>query len=156
MVRKLMSTALYKHILVALENSATDRAILEHIRPLARIHGSCLLLIHVADGFVARYQNQLDLQDSEEMRKDMAYLEACQASLTQDGIDVNICLEQGDAAKRIVFIAEQRRCDLIAMSTHGHRAIKDLFLGSVASAVRHATTIPVLLVRGNTGEPHST
>ena len=45
-------------------------------------------------------------------------------------------------------IAEREGCDLIAMSTHGHRLLGDLILGSVASEVRHSTDIPVLLVRG--------
>lgn len=145
-----MST-LYSRILVPLENSVTDATILAHIRLLARIHDSHLTLIHVADGFVARYQSQLNLQDSEEMKKDMAYLKSCAEALVSEGFSADVCLELGDAAERIVHVAIERKCDLIAMSTHGHKALKDLFLGSVASAVRHSTSIPVLLVRSDAG-----
>ena len=37
------------------------------------------------------------------------------------------------------------------MSTHGHRLLNDLLRGSVANDVRHATSIPVLMVRGHPG-----
>ena len=102
---------MYRRILVPLENSATDAAILEHVRKLARHCGASLLLIHVADGWAARNIRQLDLRESEEMRTD------------------------------------REGCDLIAMSTHGHRFVKDVLFGSVANEVRHRTTVPVLLVR---------
>jgi nucleotide-binding universal stress UspA family protein len=34
------------------------------------------------------------------------------------------------------------------MATHGHRFLEDVVRGSVANEVRHRTTVPVLLVRG--------
>jgi len=147
-----MSTSVYRTILIPLENSAADQEILRHIRPLAKFHGSQLILVHVADGFVARYQTQLDLQDSEEMNKDRAYLDRCMQELQGEGFTVSACLEQGEPAKRIVHVAQQRGCDLIAMSTHGHGVVKDLLLGSVAEAVRHRTDIPVLMVRARAQE----
>ena len=51
------------------------------------------------------------------------------------------------ATPGIGHILKSAGCDLIAMSTHGHRLIGDLILGSVASEVRHRTDIPVLLLR---------
>jgi nucleotide-binding universal stress UspA family protein len=138
---------MYRTILVALENSPTDAAILTHIRPLAKLMGSRLILCHVADGFVARNQNQLNLEDSEEMRGDRAYLERCRADLARDGLDAATVLAAGDPAAEIVAVAERERCDLIAMATHGHRLVMDVVLGSVASDVRHKTMVPVLLVR---------
>ena len=41
---------MYKHILVAVEHSAADDTILEHVRPLARMCGARLLLVHVEIG----------------------------------------------------------------------------------------------------------
>ena len=61
---------MYKHILVPLENSPSDEAILLHIRGLARLTGARLTLLHVADGFMARNQENLGLDESEEMRLD--------------------------------------------------------------------------------------
>ncbi len=138
---------MYKHILVPLDNSPADEAILKHIRGLARLCGARLTLVHVADGFMARNQERLNLDESDEMREDRAYLERQQAELDGEGFTVNAILACGEPTSHIVSIAEDQQCDLIAMSTHGHRLIADLILGSVANEVRHRTEIPVLLVR---------
>jgi nucleotide-binding universal stress UspA family protein len=69
--------------------------------------------------------------------------------LAGEGFAVDTILACGEPTEHIVAIAEREGCDLIAMSTHGHRLIGDLILGSVASEVRHRTDIPVLLVRAH-------
>ncbi|MFH0794700.1 MAG: universal stress protein [bacterium] len=140
---------MYKNILVPLENSPTDDAILNHIRSLAKFTGARVSLIHVADGFVARHYEKTDLAESEEMREDYAYLEKRQQELKGEGFEVQIHLACGDPADQILARAEQEGCDLIAMSTHGHRLLSDFVLGSVASAVRHRASVPVLLVRAH-------
>ena len=53
---------MYKKILVTLENSRTDEAILRHIEWLAKPLGSSLLLGHVADGWMARHRELLRAQ----------------------------------------------------------------------------------------------
>jgi nucleotide-binding universal stress UspA family protein len=138
---------MYHTILIPLENSWADETILNHIKALARLMSSRLILVHVADGVVARNQEQLNLDESEEMRLDRQYLEKRRAALAGEGFEVSARLACGDPADQIVSVAAEERCDLIAMATHGHRLIKDVVLGSVASAVRHRTDIPVLLVR---------
>lgn len=140
---------MYKRILVPLENTGTDHAIVDHVRRLAKLTGSSLLFMHVADGFVARNANQLTLRESEEMRDDREYLEKICQELEEDGIDAECLLAGGDPGKEIAAAAEREGCDLIAMSTHGHRFIKDVIYGSVANEVRHMSRIPVLLVRGD-------
>ena len=139
---------MYKRILVPLENSPYDGAILAHVQKLAKLCGASVVLIHVADGFAARNANQLELRESEEMRMDAAYLEGKCAELEAAGIDADPLLAGGDPSTEIVEAAEREKCDLIAMSTHGHRFVKDVLYGSVANEVRHVTKIPVLLVRG--------
>lgn len=139
---------MYKRILVPLEHTEFDHAILEHVRDLARLCGSSLVVIHVADGWVARNINKLDLRESEEMHDDREYLERVAADLEQQGFVAEAILASGDPASEITAAAEREGCDLIAMSTHGHRFIGDLIHGSVADSVRHRCTIPVLLVRG--------
>lgn len=140
---------MYRKILVPLENSLADAAILGHIQALAHLTGAKLVLVHVADGFVARNQEQLDLADSEEMLRDRAYLDERRDALLRDGLDVSVQLACGDPADAILALAEKERCDLIAMATHGHRLVKDMVLGSVANQVRHRTDIPLLLVRAS-------
>ena len=139
---------MYKRILVPLEHSPYDAAIVEHVRELARVCGSSVVLIHVADGWAARNVNQLNLRESEEMRLDREYLEQTCALLKSDGLEVDSLLAGGDPSKEIADAATREQCDLIAMSTHGHKFIKDLVYGSVANEVRHLSRVPVLLVRG--------
>jgi nucleotide-binding universal stress UspA family protein len=140
---------MYKRILVPLEHTAYDAAIIEHVRRLARFCGAQIVLIHVADGFAARNVKQLNLRESEEMRSDREYLEQLCTTLERDGLVADCVLAAGDPAAEITAAAEREECDLIAMSTHGHRFLQDLVRGSVASEVRHISRVPVLLVRGS-------
>jgi nucleotide-binding universal stress UspA family protein len=139
---------MYARILVPLENSPYDEAILAHVRRLARHCASAIVLIHVADGWVARNIRELDLRESEEMREDRAYLERVSLALRAEGFDVDAVLAAGDPVVEISEAAIREQCDLIAMATHGHRGLNDVVRGSVASALRHRTMIPVLMVRG--------
>lgn len=139
---------MYKRILVPLEHSEYDAAIITHVRALASYCGASVVLIHVADGFAARNVKQLNLRESEEMRADRQYLESTCASLVAGGLKAESLLAGGDPAKEISDAAAREGCDLIAMSTHGHRFIKDVIYGSVANEVRHLSRVPVLLVRG--------
>ena len=54
---------MYKHILIAIENSEADRAVLDHIESLARMTGARLLLVHVADGWAARHFDEFLVLD---------------------------------------------------------------------------------------------
>ena len=137
---------MYKKILVALDNSETDRAMFPHIAKLAKLHGSQLLLLHVSDGWVARYYDLLNLAPSEEMEEDRAYLEKAAVDLRAHGIAVTAHLALGDPASGILETALEQNCDLIAMTTHGHRFLKDLIYGSTITRVRHRARMPVLLV----------
>jgi nucleotide-binding universal stress UspA family protein len=137
----------YRKILVTLENSKTDEAILAHVEPLARLHGSTLLFVHVADGWVARHFDQLNLAESPEMREDRRYLESVRERFAASGIPSEALLLRGEPADEIVRVAREYAVDLIAMSTHGHRFVADLILGSTSHKVRHVVDVPVLLLR---------
>jgi nucleotide-binding universal stress UspA family protein len=139
---------MYKRILVPLENSSYDSTILEHVRTLASVMGASVVLIHVADGWAARNLSTLDLRESEEIRKDREYLDRTCAMLNTAGLEAEAVLASGDPAEEITKAAQHENCDLIAMATHGHKILADLFYGSVASSVRHRSMVPVLLVRG--------
>lgn len=138
---------MYRKILVALENSKADVSLLSHIEQLGEYFQSELLLVHVADGWVARNYNQLRLAESEEMKQDRQYLQATADKLRNMGLKVSVHLALGDPPNEILKTAESEKCDLIAMTTHGHRLIGDLIYGSTIHKVRHKATIPILLVR---------
>ena len=142
---------MYKRILVPLEHSGYDAAIVEHVARLASFCKAKVILIHVADGWAARNVHQLKLRESEEMRDDREYLERTCSQLEQRGLSAECVLAAGDPSREIAAAAAREEVDLIAMSTHGHRFVKDVLYGSVANEVRHLSKVPVLLVRGERG-----
>lgn len=138
---------MYKKILVPVENRETDRTILRHIRPLAKMSGAKLLLVHVADGWVARNYETLQLRESEEMRHDREYLATLERELQAEGFETSSNLAMGDPATEIIKLARNSEVDLIAMTTHGHRLLSDFLYGSTADKVRHEVDVPVLLLK---------
>jgi nucleotide-binding universal stress UspA family protein len=138
---------MYKKILVALENTRADETLQPHIAELARLVGAELLLLHVADGWAARNFEQLKLAESDEMKADRAYLERAAVTLRATGLRVSTLLALGNPPTEILRTAEQQGCDLIAMTSHGHKLLADLVLGSTIDRVRHNTRIPILVVR---------
>ena len=138
---------MYHNILIPLENSAADQTILNHVKPLARLTGAKLLLLHVADGWAARNYDQLNLIESEEIKTDRAYLKTCCLELERDGFAVDSVLAMGEPSDQIIKLSRERRVDLIAMSTHGHGFLKDMLLGQTVEKVRHTVEVPVLLLR---------
>jgi nucleotide-binding universal stress UspA family protein len=146
---------MYRRILVAIENSASDRTILDHVEPLAKLMGSELLLVHVADGVVARHLDDLELRESQEMRADRAYLDKLGGDLLDSGIPVKTILAAGDPASELIRVAQEESVDLIAMSTHGHRFLSDLLHGATVDRLRHLVNIPVLLLKAEHVGLHS-
>lgn len=140
---------MYHHILVAVEHSKADEAILDHIVTLAKMTQARLLLVHVADGFAARHFDDLQLRESEEIKDDRAYLQRRCDELRNAGLEVASRLAMGDPATEIIKIADQEHVDLIAMSTHGHRFLSDLIHGTTVDKVRHTVRVPVLLLRAH-------
>ena len=74
-------------------------------------------------------------------------LEQVRQELEAAGIPTETELAFGDPAKEIIKWVEAKGCDLVAMSTHGHKALGDLFFGATASKVQHGLSVPVLMLR---------
>ena len=136
---------MYHTILLTLDCTPTDRAMIEHVKQLARFAHSRIVLLHVADGWAARIYGPDAV--SREITEDTAYLEKVRMEFQSLAIPAEAELAYGDPCKEIVKWVQRKQCDLIAMSTHGHRLIADLFLGTTANRVQHRVSVPVLLLR---------
>ena len=136
---------MYATILVTVDGNPTDRAILQHIKELAQEMHSRIVLLHVADGWAARMFGPDAV--SQEIADDQEYLRVIRAELQSAGIPTEAELAFGDPAREITRWIQEKGCDLVAMSTHGHRFLADLFLGTTASRVQHKVNVPVLLLR---------
>lgn len=137
--------SMYDTILVTLDGTPTDRAIIEHVKQLAKLAQSRLVLLHVADGWAARTYGPDAV--SPEIAEDTAYLEKIRTEFQSMGIPTEAELAYGEPDKEIIKWVQQKTCDLVAMSTHGHRLFADIFLGTTASRVQHRVSVPVLLLR---------
>jgi nucleotide-binding universal stress UspA family protein len=135
----------YKTILVTLEGTPTDHAIIEHVKWLAKLAQSRVVLLHVADGWAARTYGPDAV--SPEIGEDTAYLAKVRTEFVAAGIPTETELAYGDPASEIVKWVKQKGCNLVAMSTHGHRFLADFFFGTTASRVQHSISVPVLLLR---------
>lgn len=140
-----MSATMYATILVTLDSTPTDRAIIDHVKQLAKLAHSRVVLLHVADGWAARTYGPDAV--SPEITEDTAYLQKIRKEFQSAGIPAEAELAYGDPTTEIVKWVEQKGCDLVAMSTHGHRFLADIFLGTTASRVQHRIRVPVLLLK---------
>lgn len=136
---------MYKTILVTVDGTPTDRAIIDHVKQLAKLSQGRVVLLHVADGWAARTYGRDAV--SPEIVEDTDYLKKVRSEFEASGISADAELAYGDPAKEIIRWVKQKGCDLVAMSTHGHRFFADLFLGTTASRVQHNVSVPVLLLR---------
>ncbi len=138
---------MYQKILVALDHSPANVRLLAHVTEVARLNGSELLLLHVADGWVARNFEQLNLADSEEMREDWRLLEEDASRLrAESGLVIETRLALGSPSEQILKVAKDEAVDLIALASHGHRLLGDLLHGSTIDAVRHGARVPLLVI----------
>jgi nucleotide-binding universal stress UspA family protein len=136
---------MYDCILITLDTTPTDRAIIEHVKPLAKLMHSRVVLLHVADGWAARTFREEAV--SPEIADDQSYLAKVLAEFQKEAIPAETQLAFGDPATEIVRWVKEKGCDLVAMSTHGHRFLGDLLFGVTASRVQHEIDVPMLLLR---------
>ncbi len=136
---------MYDKILLPLDASPTDRAIIEHIKKLAGIMHSQVVLFHVATGASAQFRGA-DAA-GKEIDESRAYLERVQTEFEAANIPAMAELGYGEPAKEIIKWIQEKGCDLVAMATHGHKLLADIALGTTASRVQHNVSVPVLLLR---------
>ena len=139
---------MFKKILVALDHSNADSALLPRVKELARLTGAEILLLHVSTGWAAQWQSNLNLSDSPEMEEDRQYLKRLEEDLRVQGFRVSSRHAAGKPSDEILKSAREEGCDLIAMTTHGHRLLQDLIYGTTITRVRHESEVPIFLVRG--------
>ncbi len=131
---------LYKKILVTIDCSPVDEAIIEHVSSLAIQNGAKVYLLHVV------HSHTLDQRRVLREKAELC-LDSYRDKLKSQGIDVYIVLRDGEPDEQILDEIENKDYDLVAMATHGHRFIGDLLFGSVSKSLKHKITIPLLLLR---------
>ena len=133
---------MYKHILLLMDCSSVDEVILDHIKQLAKVHGSSVHLFHVV------HAHTLDQQ-----RTMVEHAEACLSKastvLQREGIDASYSYAEGEPAEQVLKKVNSSPYELVALATHGHRTLSDVLLGSISRVLKHESDRPILLIRGD-------
>lgn len=74
-------------------------------------------------------------------------LEPVRAFFAQKGVSAQFEFKMGHPAHEIAQAAEKGGYDLLALGSHGHGALGNLIMGSVATKVVSQCKVPVLLLR---------
>jgi nucleotide-binding universal stress UspA family protein len=131
----------YENILLLLDCSPVDEAILKHVVELARIHHSRVHLFHAVHAHTLDQQRVLVAQTQECLAK-------AQAVFEKKHIPATSSFSEGEPSELVLAKVTGSDFDLVALATHGHRGISDIVLGSVSRMLKHDSDKPLLLLRG--------
>ena len=138
-------------ILIAVDGSAYTKKMLAYLvtHEATFIHGSEFTLLTVQPHLPARAAAVLDktIVDSYHLEEAERVLAPVTKFLSRHGVDPKSSWKVGAAGATIAKFAQQGKFDLLVMGSHGHGALVNLVLGSVATQVLAKCSVPVLIVR---------
>jgi nucleotide-binding universal stress UspA family protein len=136
---------MFETIVWATDGSELADHALEHVRQLAEVHGSRIVAVHANERLGGRYGGGPLLADEPDIREK---LESQIAELRSVGVDARLEVATGtqDVATLISHAAEDVDADLIVVGTHGRSGVAAAVMGSVARALCHTSSCPVLVV----------
>lgn len=144
---------MYDKILVLLDGSTRAETILPHVKHLAKLGKSKVILLQVVEpsatvstpyDVVPYYSADLAEQWTDEARE---YLEGVQEQFGELGVETTIVIAHGPVVRSILDAAREQNADLIAMASHGRTGLASVFYGSKAAGVLQQIDRPLLLVR---------
>jgi nucleotide-binding universal stress UspA family protein len=149
---------MYRSILVPLDGSPFSEYALPMARSLALQSGAALhlALVHVPVTRVYVETGPIvdDVLDAETRARQAEYLRRVSEHLRADGeIEATATILDGPVVEALVDEATRHSCDLIVMTTHGRGGFQRLWLGSVADSLVHHSTLPIILLRPQEGQP---
>lgn len=131
----------YGNILVPIDCSAVDDAVIGHVGSLAQQNGARVHLLHVVHAHTLGQNRALHA------RAERA-LAAHRQALQQRGLEVVVLIRTGEPDVEVLKQVREGDYDLVAMATHGHSYVGDFLFGSVSRTLKHALRVPLLLVPG--------
>jgi len=137
----------YDLIAIALAVDANDGPVLDHGLSLARSYGARAIIVHVAEGFGARYFGRE--ADNLETRDDLRYLMRARERAERAGVTAETRLLFGDPVDELTRMVEKEKIQLLVVGAHGHGPVGDILFGSTVSPLRHRVRIPVFIVRSD-------
>jgi nucleotide-binding universal stress UspA family protein len=148
---------MYSHILVPTDGSELSINAAHQAIDLAKLCKARMTAIMVSptyrqlqqDGFIVPTSNTVRERWEERMsERAQKVLDGICAAAGKSGVQCEPVHVFGDSPyEAIIDTANKKSCDIIAMGSHGHGGVKQLFLGSETSRVLSHTKIPVMVYR---------
>ena len=137
---------MFEIILVAVDGSKHSDAAFDVALDIAQKYGSQLFVLHVFQGGTG--VGTLVSSTDEDVNRSIGQqvLNSYEETAKERGLqNVDILLQEGDAAKRIMETANEIKCGLLILGSRGRGGFKDLLLGSVSHKVTNHADCPVLI-----------
>jgi nucleotide-binding universal stress UspA family protein len=145
---------MYKSILIATDGSSLSARAVDHGTNLAKALGATVLLLTVSErfhvfAFEAEQLEETSASFKEHMQKqaERTLSEAAEIARSAGVEATTVHLEDDVPYQAIIRTAENQRCDVIVMASHGRGGVSALLMGSETMKVLHHSNIPVLVVR---------
>jgi len=138
-------------VLLAVDGSAFTERMLAYIAAhdellKGDVEFTLLTVVPGIPPHAARFLPALDLQGYYESEAE-AVLKPIRAYVAQQGWRAEFRHGHGVPAERIAEQAQSGDFDLVVLGSHGHSALGNVLLGSVATRVLAACRVPVLIIR---------
>ena len=130
----------YKNILVTIDCSPVDNAIIQHVALLAAQNRATVCLLRVIHAHTIDQRRVLHAQAD-------VCLEKHSEELRMQGVDVRKLICDGEPDEQILKEIETGGYDLVAMALHGHKFPGDFLFGSISEILKHKISIPLLLIK---------
>jgi nucleotide-binding universal stress UspA family protein len=131
----------FSNILVLLDCSPVDDAVVNEVLRIASGGGVRVTLVHVI------HSHTLD-QDRALREKSGEYMTDRVRQFAAASVKAEPLFLSGEPEAELVRHITAGTYDLVAMATHGHKLFQDMLLGSVSDYLKHAVNVPLLMVRG--------
>lgn len=138
-------------ILVAVDGSSYTKRMLAYLAAHDEWLGAAhrYTVVHAVPALPPRAVGVLDKALVKDYYDDEAekVLKTVRSFFAKQHITAEFQYKTGAPADVLIAVANKGKFDLLIMGSHGHGALGNLALGSVATKVMAHTTVPVLLVR---------
>lgn len=139
----------YESILVPYDGSEPSRIALARAAELTAENPAHIILLYI----IPRYEEMINFIRTEGIQQ-LLYKEAermmqgAASTARKLGISsLDVRIDEGNAADRIVAISEETKSDIIIMGSSGWRKLNRAIIGSVAERTISNSSVPVIIVR---------
>jgi nucleotide-binding universal stress UspA family protein len=139
---------MFENILVAVDGSKHSDAAFDVALDIAQKYGSQLFVLHVFQGGTGGGTLVSSTDEDDNRSIGQQVLNSYEETAKERGLqNVEMLLQEGDAAKRIMETANEVKCGLLILGSRGRGGFKDLLLGSVSHKVTSHADCPVLIAK---------